>query len=288
MADSRIKIAKSIRMMQNLVSTQWLSDHLADPKLVVLDASWHLAAAQRDGKAEFLQARIAGARFFDIDEIADTNSSLPHMLPSAEKFAAMVGALGISTDSRIICYDSIGLFSAARCWWMLKIFGHDAVAVLDGGLKKWVAESRGVTSGAPDVVSPAEFNAVFRPNMVASLADVASGKSQIADARSPSRFKGQEAEARPGVRPGHVPQSHNVHYGALLQADGTLKPVDELSAAFADAGINVSEQVITSCGSGVTAAILSLALTELGVTGHRLYDGSWAEWGASGQPVALG
>jgi thiosulfate/3-mercaptopyruvate sulfurtransferase len=289
--------------VSNLVSTEWLSSHLDE--VLVLDCSWHLPAAKRDARAEFETAHIAGAQFFDIDAISDKATTLPHMLPTPEFFAAEVSKLGATNTSKVICYDSVGLFSAARVWWMFKVFGHDNVAVLDGGLKKWVAEGRETTcSKAP--LSPSDssdnklgelseglrgaatFTSTFRPDMVKSLSQVTSETAQIADARSPARFRGEEPEPRAGVKPGHMPGTKNVHYATLLNPDGTLKPHSELAQIFASAGIDSEKPVTTSCGSGVTAAILTLALTELGAKQHALYDGSWAEWGASGREIELG
>jgi thiosulfate/3-mercaptopyruvate sulfurtransferase len=274
-------------MTNNLVSTAWLTEHLQDTNLCILDASWHLPATKRNARAEFEIAHIPGAQFFDIDAISDTETTLPHMLPAPEKFAREVGKLGADNTRKIICYDSVGLFSAARCWWMFKVFGHDNVAVLDGGLKKWLAENR-VTESKPAKVTAGNFTASFRPNMVKSISQVAEGKSQIADARSPTRFRGEEPEPRAGVKPGHMPGAKNMHYASLLNADGTMKSVKELSDIFASAGINTSNPITTSCGSGVTAAILTLALTEIGAKDHALYDGSWAEWGASGREITVG
>jgi len=274
--------------VSNLVSTQWLAEHIGDTSVVVLDATWHLPTLKRNAVEEFTAAHIKGARFFDIDKTSDQSSALPHMLPNAEQFSAQIGALGISNSSHVIAYDSYGLFSAARCWWMFKVFGHAKVSVLDGGLKKWLAEGRPTVSGPADVASPVHFAAHLNAVMVRNMEDVATTKAQIADARSGPRFRGEEAEPRPGVRPGHIPGARNVHYASLLQADGTMKPQAELAERFASAGIDSQKPVITSCGSGVTAAILSLALTELGVKDHALYDGSWTQWGASDKPVALG
>jgi thiosulfate/3-mercaptopyruvate sulfurtransferase len=270
--------------MNNLVSTTWLADHLYAHDLVVLDASWHMPATSRVGRTEFLKCRIPGSCFFDIDEISDTSSALPHMLPSAEVFATKVSAMGISNMSRIVCYDSAGLFSAARCWWMFKAFGHDNVAVLDGGLKKWLAEELNTEDGPRRTPAATRFHASLRDHVVATIDDVAKA-SQIADARSSARFRGEEQEPRPGVKPGHMPNASNIHYASLLNLDGTMKSVAELGRAFSTAGIDVSRPIITSCGSGVTAAILSLALSQLGAPNHSLYDGSWTEWGASGRPV---
>ncbi len=274
--------------MSNLVSTQWLADHLYTDDLVILDASWHLPSAKRDARAEFTAAHIGGARFFDLDKVSDQTSTLPHMLPTPQAFTSSMAALGINSTSHVIAYDSVGLFSAARCWWMFKTFGHDAVSVLDGGLKKWLAEGRAVQSGELPLPPSGNLTAKFNSGMVRNMAEVAEGKAQVADARSPARFRGEEPEPRPGVKPGHMPGASNVHYASLLNVDGTLKPQAELMQHFASAGIDVEKPVTTSCGSGVTAAILSLALTELGTKDHALYDGSWAEWGASGNKIELG
>jgi thiosulfate/3-mercaptopyruvate sulfurtransferase len=273
-------------MSGNLVSTAWLA---GQRNVAVLDASWHLPATGRNAKQEFLDGHIPGARFFDIDAISDTETTLPHMLPKPKKFAACMGKLGIGNDIMVVAYDAAGLFSAARAWWMFKVFGHDKVAVLDGGLPKWKADGRPLDSGAPAAPAARIFTGRYNAAMVKSLADVAAGNAQIADARSPSRFAGAEPEPRPGVRPGHMPGAANVHYAKLLNSDFTLKPKPDLAALFAAAGIDTGKPVITSCGSGVTAAILSLALTELGAKSHALYDGSWAEWGAAeGAKVVTG
>ena len=280
-------------MNPNLVSTEWLASHLASPDIAILDASWHLPTAGRDAKKEFLAGHIPGARFFDIDELSDTASRLPHMLPAPEKFASRMRKMGVGDGKRVIAYDAAGLFSAARCWWMFKAMGHDDVAVLDGGLRKWQAEGRALEDGPPSPAQERHFTARFRATMVKDMADVAaalsSGTAQIADARSGTRFRGEEIEPRPGVRPGHMPGAKNVHYASLLNADGTLKSLDGIKAAFTTAGIDLTKPVITSCGSGVTAAILTLALTLIGARDHALYDGSWTEWGGNPDtPVATG
>ena len=274
--------------MSNLVSTEWLAAHLNDAGLVILDATWHLPTLKRHAREEFMAAHIPGARFFDLDKTSDQNTTLPHMLPKAEHFAALMGALGIGDDTHVIAYDSYGLFSAARCWWMFKVFGHEQVSVLDGGLKKWLAEGRAISSGETPPAKPAHLNAVLNSSMVRNMQQVAESQAQVADARSPSRFRGEEPEPRPGVRPGHRPGAKNVHYAGLVTENGTLKSASALSEKFTANGVDLDKPIITSCGSGVTAAILSLALTELGVKDHALYDGSWAEWGASDLPAVKG
>lgn len=272
-------------MSSDIVSTQWLADHLGSPDIAIIDATWHLPTANRDARTEFLEAHIPGAQYFDIDALSDTASSLPHMLPSPEKFSSAMRKMGIGDGKRVIAYDSAGLFSAARAWWMFKVFGHDDVAVLDGGLKKWLAESRPTEDGPALPRQERHFTARFKGSMVKDMKEVAaaltSGAAQVADARSPTRFRGEEVEPRPGVRAGHMPGARNVHYATLLNPDGTLKSPDDIAATFQAAGIDLSQPVITSCGSGITAAILTLALTLTGKRDHALYDGSWTEWGGS-------
>ncbi len=275
-------------MTQELVSTTWLAEHLASPDISVIDCSWHMPAANRDAKAEFLEARIPGAQFFDIDLISDTESPLPHMLPRPEKFASHVRKMGIGDGKKVICYDSVGLFSAARVWWMFKVFGHNDVAVLDGGLLKWKAENRPLEDGPPIKPQERHFTARFQSMMVRDKSDMRKAL-QVADARSPGRFRGEEVEPRPGVRAGHMPGAKNVHYATLLNPDGTLKPEAELAKVFETAGIDIAKPVVTSCGSGVTAAILSLGLTTLNARDHALYDGSWTDWGSAiDTPVVTG
>jgi thiosulfate/3-mercaptopyruvate sulfurtransferase len=276
----------------NRMTVDWLQSNLNAPNLVILDASWHLPAAGRNARAEFEAKHIPDAQFFDIDALSDKATALPHMLARPEDFSQGVAALGVSNDSLIVCYDSVGLFSAARCWWNFKVMGHDKVAVLDGGLPAWVGGALPTESGPASAVNPGRFSATFRPELVKSLAEVAAGLRdatiQVADARSATRFRGEEPEPRPGVRPGHMPGAHNVHYSSLIGRDGILRSQTELKHAFASNGIDITKPIVTSCGSGITAAILTLALTELGVTHQALYDGSWADWGSSGQPVAVG
>ncbi len=274
-------------MTCNLVSTEWLAEHLSDKSIQVIDASWHMPSTKRNAAEEFLAAHIPGARFFDLDASSAPDTTLPHMLPSAEKFAHDMKKVGVSDAKHVVVYDSAGLFSAARVWWMLKIFGHGRVSVLDGGLPKWQRENRALESGESPLTDSRHFTPRLAIEKVKSLQEVAtalqSGTAQIADARSPSRFRGEEVEPRPGVRPGHMPGAYNVHYASLINADGTLKEPSALRASFETAGINLTNPVITSCGSGVTAAILILALAELGHDQTSLYDGSWTEWGASDQ-----
>ena len=272
-------------MSDNVVSTAWLEAHLGSPDVAIIDASWHLPAAKRDAKAEFLGSRIPGSQFFDIDELSDTSSPLPHMLPSPEKFSSRMKKLGIGDGKKVIAYDSLGLFSAARAWWMFRVFGHDDVAVLDGGLPKWKAEGRPLQDDPALKPQERHFTARYQSMLVRDLADVAtaikSGTAQIADARSPGRFRGEEAEPRAGIRAGHMPGARNVHYTSLLNPDGTLKPANAIAATFAAAGIDLSQPVITSCGSGITAAVLTLGLTLAGARDHALFDGSWTEWGGN-------
>jgi thiosulfate/3-mercaptopyruvate sulfurtransferase len=280
-------------MSDDIVSTEWLEAHLGSPDICILDASWHMPAAKRDAKAEFREGHIPGAQVFDIDELSDTASSLPHMLPSPEKFSSRMRKMGIGDGKKIITYDAAGLFSAARAWWMFKVFGHNDVAVLDGGLPKWKAEGRPLEDGPAPQPQERHFTPRVRSMMVRDMKDVTailkSGSAQIADARSAPRFRGEEAEPRPGVRAGHMPGARNVHYASLLRPDGTLKSPEEIRSIFEAAGIDLSKPVVTSCGSGITAAILTLGLTLVGAKEHALYDGSWTEWGGNpDNPVATG
>ena len=269
-----------------IVSTQWLAARLGDPDLRIIDSSWYLPAQKKNQKWEFDRARIPGARFFDIDQIANTESGLPHTLPAPELFSECVTALGIGNQHQVVAYDGLGIFSAARAWWMFRVFGHNQVAVLDGGIAKWRAESRPTEEGKPLAPKPAQppFTATYNAALYRSLEDmranVASRVDQVADARSAGRFDGTEPEPREGMRSGHIPGSHNLPYGELVDAEtGTFLDPAQLRKAFDQAGLALDQPIVTSCGSGVTAAILSLGLHLVGHESHALYDGSWSEWG---------
>jgi thiosulfate/3-mercaptopyruvate sulfurtransferase len=275
--------------MDPIVTTEWLAKHLGEPDLRVLDGTWHMPQLKRDARAEFAAAHVPGAVFFDIDAVADHATALPHMLPAPEAFAAAVGALGVGNGDRVVVYDVRGVVSAARVWWTFRAFGHDAVAVLDGGLKKWQAEGRPVERGVPSP-APRTFTARRRPELVRDLeamrANLGSRAAQVLDARSAGRFAGTEPEPRAGLRGGHIPGSLNLPYETLYRPDGTLKPPDELRRAVEAAGVDLGRPVVTTCGSGVTASVLALALYRLGRRDVAVYDGSWSEWGGrSDTPV---
>lgn len=266
-------------MTSFLISTDDLARDLNAPDLRIVDASWHLDG--RDARAEFESARIPGAVFFDLDAVSDHNTDLPHMLPTAAAFARAAGDLGISATDRIVVYDTVGLFSAARVWWTFRLMGARDVRVLDGGLPRWRSETRAVQSGPVSPITPATFEPVQRPGAVADMATVLaalSGDAQIVDARPALRFRGEAAEPRAGLRSGHMPGALNLPFKALLDDTGRLLPATDLRTRFAEAGVTFDRPIITSCGSGVTAAILTLALAELGED-SALYDGAWAEWG---------
>ncbi len=276
--------------MGPLVTTEWLAAELARPGLLVFDATKYLPNEPKDGKAEFLNAHIPGARYFDIDEVADPDTDLPHMVPSPGRFSKLMAAMGIGNGSRVVFYDQKGLASAARGWWLMSLFGHDQAAVLDGGLPKWVKEGRATEAGSTAAPIPATFQADFRAMRLRGVGDllrnVASQAELVLDARAAGRFTGATPEPRAGMRSGHVPGSANLPYTDLLNADGTFKSVADLKARFAAAGVDGSLPVVTSCGSGVTACILTLGLRLAGLPEGAVYDGSWTEWGGrSDTPV---
>jgi thiosulfate/3-mercaptopyruvate sulfurtransferase len=274
--------------MDPLVTGDWLEAELGKPDLVICDATLYLPGDVRQADALFTAARIPGARYFDINTIADTDSALPHMVPAAGRFERLVSELGIDNASRVVLYDQLGLFSAARAWWMLRLFGHDAVAVLDGGLPKWQREGRALDSGAaPQRTNaqpgPPAFRAALRAQRLRGLGDmlenIRAPRELVLDARSSERFYARVPEPRPGLRAGHMPGARNIPYTELLAADQTLLPRAALLERFARAGVSADTAVVTSCGSGVTAAVLTLGLAVAGLPEGALYDGSWTEWG---------
>ena len=270
--------------MNPLVSTEWLAAHLKDVRVV--DASWYMPEDKRDPAGEFVARHIPGAVFFDIDGTADHSTDLPHMLPPPNQFARDAGKLGVGDGDTVIVYDGAGVFSAPRVWWMFKAMGHDAVAVLDGGLPKWQSEGRAVESGAASI-RPASFTPKPAAALVRDFGQVhaALGDIQILDARSNSRFTGAEAEPRPGLKSGHMPGAVNVPWRSLLAPGNVLKDDHALQQLFASKGVDLRAPIITSCGSGISAAIVMLALEKIGAQHLSLYDGSWTEWG--GHPDAL-
>jgi thiosulfate/3-mercaptopyruvate sulfurtransferase len=265
-----------------LVSTNWLSQHLDDPNVIVFDCSFYLANHKRDADAEFLAGHIPGAQRFDIDAISDKGNPLPHMLPAPEQFATQVGALGVGDGMTVVLYDGIGLYGAARVWWTFRAFGSENVRVLDGGMPKWKTENRPLESGAAKARAARTFTPKFNPALVASIDDVQKvlldKTAQVVDARAADRFRGEAPEPRPGMRGGHMPGSFNVPFGLVLE-NGQLAPPDKIAAAFKNAGVDLDKPVVTSCGSGVTASILTFAIEALGKRPGRVYDGSWSEWG---------
>ena len=269
--------------MGPLVTTEWLAGELGKSDLVVCDATMYLPNEPKNGHEEFLKAHIPGALYFDIDVVADQDSSLPHMVPTAGRFAKLMGAMGIGNDTRVVFYDQKGLASAARGWWLMGLFGHDNAAVLDGGLPKWVRENRATEAGPARAAAPASFQPDFRATRLRGVGDIiANATSQaelVLDARAAGRFTGATPEPRAGMRSGHMPGAANVPYTDLLNADGTFKPVADVKARLVAAGVDGKRPVITSCGSGVTACILTMGLRLSGLPEGAVYDGSWTEWG---------
>jgi thiosulfate/3-mercaptopyruvate sulfurtransferase len=276
-----------------LVSTEWLAAHLKDANVKLLDATFKLPGILPLPKDDYLAAHIPGAVYFDVDAVSDHSNPLPHMFPSAEQFGRDVGALGVSNNDTVVIYDAGGWVAAPRAWWMFLSYGHRDVRILNGGLKKWRAEGRAIESGEV-TAKPATFKASYDAKRVRSIeqmiANVKSRAEQVIDARAADRFEGRAAEPRPGIRSGHIPGALNLPYNNLFDATtGTMKPLEDLREAFAGAGVDTAKPIVTSCGSGVSAAVLTLALYRLGVDNTALYDGSWSEWGkADGPPVATG
>ena len=267
-----------------LVSTDWLAKHSQDPDLRILDASWYLPGENRNPLEEYSRFHIPGARFFDIDEIADKDSHLPHMVPSQELFATRVRKMGIDNGHQIVVYDTAGIFSSPRVWWLFKLMGHKDIAVLDGGFPKWLEEGREVEE-IPPQVNERHYYSRKQAQLVKSLAEVqkasSEGSPQILDARPKTRFMGLLPEPRPGLRSGNIPNSINLPYTNLLNENGTLKEKQDLLDEFKSSGLDLDKPVITSCGSGITASILFLALDMIGHRNISLYDGSWVEWGST-------
>jgi thiosulfate/3-mercaptopyruvate sulfurtransferase len=274
--------------MDSLVSTEWLAQHLGEPDLVVVDSSWFMPASGRSGHAEYLASHIPGARFLDIDEIADKTNPAPHMLPSAREFAQAMGQLGIGSGDRVVVYDDSPIRTAARGWFMLRHFGAKKVAILDGGFQRWTTEGRPTQSGQP-APRKSRFDAQERDEVVTKQQLLAGADVPWLDARGKGRFEGSEPDPRPGVAAGHAPGALNLPFASLYRDDGTFKPIDELRRLFAEAGVDPARPFVASCGSGVTANSLIFAAHLIGNDDTRLYDGSWSEWGADpATPKVLG
>lgn len=279
-------------MTDPLVSTAWLADRLDDPDLRIVDASWWMPAENRSGQAEFLEAHIPGAVFFDIDAIADRTADLPHMLPSPEAFAQAAGALGLARDATIVVYDTFGVRASARVWWTLRVMGYPKVFVLDGGLKAWRAEGRPLANGEARPI-PAAVTPAFDAALVRNLSDmrglVGGTSAQIVDARGAARFRGEAPEPRAGLRSGHMPGALSVPFDSLLNPDGRMKSAADLAPIFEAARVDLDQPIVTSCGSGVTASVVALALARLGRDRAAVYDGSWTEWGGLADvPIVTG
>jgi len=276
--------------MHDLVSTEWLAKELGAPDLVILDASWHMPDANRAPREDYEARHIPGARFFDIEATSDHDAGFPHMLPSADQFGAAMTDLGVNTDDRIVVYDDSALRTSARAWFMLRHYGARNVAILDGGLAKWLAEGRPTERGHPSLRPDARFDAVARhDDVIAKDALARGGQPPVIDARSAKRFTGEEMDPRPGVAPGHMPGARNLPYATLYREDGTFRSREELEAAFAQAGADPTQPFVASCGSGVTANSLIFAAHLLGNDATKLYDGSWSEWGSDpATPKATG
>lgn len=275
--------------MEDLVSTEWLAGELGKPDLLVFDTTKYLPNEPFDGKTKFAEAHIPGAGFYDIDEVADPDATLPHMIPSAARFEKLMAKLGVSNDSRIVFYDQKGLQSSARGWWLMRLFGHTKAAVLDGGLPKWLREGRPVESGAAKTRTPASYVADFVAGRVLGIGDVKraleKGDRLVLDARAAGRFKGTAPEPRPGLPSGHMPGAANIPFNELFAADGTMLPKAELAARFAAAGADGARPLATSCGTGVTACILTLGAVRAGLPEPAVYDGSWTEWASRPETV---
>ncbi len=269
-------------MIDPLVSTTWLAQHLGDLDVQIIDASWWMPAEKRSGQAEYLERHIPGAIFFDIDAITDKTSDLPHMLPSPEAFAIAAGHLGLRRDAKLVIYDTFGIRSAARVWWTLRVMGFEHVFVLDGGLKAWEANGLQLVS-TPTLLRPTRLQPAFRQELVRSAEEVTAilddQPQQMVDARSAARFRGEVPEPRAGLRGGHMPGARNLPFDRLLTLDGLMKSADEITAVFQAAGVTLGAPIVTTCGSGVTASVLALALARLGYGDVPVYDGSWSEWG---------
>lgn len=276
-----------------LVDVHWLAAHRSAPDLRIIDATMFPPGDTRDPRLAHTEARIPGSVFFDIDEISDTSSALPHMLPSPEKFASRMRKLGVGDGNRIVVYDALGLFSAARVWWTFRVMGHEDVVVLDGGLPAWTAAGFEIEDGPPNKLSERHFSARLRRDLVRGFDEVSAlvsaGGGAIVDARPRGRFDGAQPEPRAGLRSGHMPGARNVPFVDVLDADKRLRSRDELARIFADAGVDMRQPLVCTCGSGVTATVLALALARLGKWDASIYDGSWAEWGGrSDTSVAVG